>query len=269
MSLQFPNIDPVALSIGPIDIRWYALSYMAGFILGLYVIKRLLKKYPSPFLNEEMMDDLLTWVVIGVIFGGRLGYVLFYNLSFYIHHPLDALKIWEGGMSFHGGLIGVISAMILYAWRYKIPFFALSDRVAVVTPIGLFFGRLANFINGELYGRATDASWGMVFRNGDVARHPSQLYEAMTEGLFLFLILITLQQRAYIRNHYGILSGLFLCGYGVMRFGVEFTREPDAHIGFVTFGLSMGQLLCLPMILAGLLIILYGTKQKTAINAAS
>lgn len=260
MALQFPDIDPVLVSIGPIDIRWYALSYMAGFLFGWWLIKYFLRRYPSPYLNQFRMDDLLTWVIIGAILGGRLGYALFYNLPYYIENPLDALKIWEGGMAFHGGLLGVIIAMLLFARKYKIPVFALSDRVAVVAPVGLFFGRIANFINGELYGRASDMPWAMVFREGDVPRHPSQIYQALTEGLVLWIILLIAQHNQSIRNHRGILSGLFLGGYAFMRFFVEYTREPDAHIGFLTLGLSMGQILCIPMILAGIGMILFASK---------
>lgn len=260
MALDFPNIDPVALSLGPIDIRWYALSYMAGFLLGWWAIKKFLEKYPSIYLTKDKVDDLLTWIIIGVILGGRLGYVLFYNFEYYLQHPLDALMIWHGGMAFHGGLIGVITAMILFAVKNKIPFFAVADRVAVVTPIGLFFGRIANFINGELYGRASDVPWAMVFIEGDVARHPSQLYQAATEGLILFTILFIAQRFATVRNHYGILSGLFLSGYAFMRFFVEYTRQPDSQLGYLIGGLSMGQLLCIPMFLAGIAIIAYALK---------
>ena len=261
MALTFPNIDPVAFSLGPIDLRWYALSYMAGFLLGLYFIKRFVEKYPSQYLTKGMFDDLLTWVIIGVILGGRLGYVFFYNLPFYVDNPIDALKVWQGGMAFHGGLIGVITAMILFAWKHKMPFFALADRVAVVTPIGLFFGRIANFINGELYGRVTDAPWGMVFVDGDVARHPSQIYQALTEGVILFAVLVIAQRSKYIRAHYGIISGLFLCVYALQRFFVEFTRQPDEQIGLLMGGISMGQLLCLPMFAAGLIIIWYSNRK--------
>jgi phosphatidylglycerol:prolipoprotein diacylglycerol transferase len=263
MPIPFPTIDPVALSIGPVDIRWYALSYMAGFLIGLWAIKKFIAKYPSHYLTKDMMDDLLTWVIIGVILGGRLGYVAFYNLPYYLDNPLDAIKIWQGGMAFHGGLIGVITAMILFAWKHKMPFFALADRVALVTPIGLFFGRIANFINGELFGRATDVPWGMIFVNGDVALHPSQLYQAMTEGLALFILLIILQQSEKIRIRYGVISGAFLSAYAFMRFFVEYTRQPDAHIGFLVAHLSMGQLLCIPMVLAGITIILFARKNAT------
>lgn len=264
MALPFPDIDPVAFAIGPVVIRWYALAYIAGFIGGLYAIKRFLTKYPSPHFSREQMDDLLTWVIIGVIIGGRLGYVLFYNFEFYISHPFEALKIWQGGMSFHGGLIGVITAMTLFAWKNTIPFFSLADRVAVVTPIGLFFGRIANFINGELVGRPTDMPWGMVFYDGDIARHPSQIYQATTEGLVLFAIMIIAQKNASLRAQRGTLSGLFLIGYGIQRFFVEFTREPDAQLGYLIYHLSMGQLLCIPMVLAGLGICIHARTKTQA-----
>jgi phosphatidylglycerol:prolipoprotein diacylglycerol transferase len=260
MALDFPNIDPVAISIGPFDIRWYALSYMAGFLLGWWAIKKFLVKYPSDYLTKEKIDNLLTWIIVGVILGGRLGYVIFYNADYYLSNPIDALKIWQGGMAFHGGLIGVITAMILFAWKNKMLFFAVADRVAVVTPIGLFFGRIANFINGELFGRAADVPWAFVFREGDVARHPSQLYQAVTEGLILFTVLVFLQRYKYVRNHFGILSGLFLSGYAFMRFFIEYTRQPDTHLGFLVIGLSMGQLLCIPMFLAGVIIMIYALR---------
>jgi phosphatidylglycerol:prolipoprotein diacylglycerol transferase len=260
MALNFPQIDPVALALGPIEIRWYALAYIVGFVGGMVVIKHFLKKYPSPYLNKNHIDDLLTWVLLGVIIGGRLGYVFFYNSEYYLSNPLDIPKIWQGGMAFHGGLIGVITAMILFAWKYKIPFFVLSDRVALVTPIGLFFGRIANFINGELFGRTTDFQYAFVFPNSDLPRHASQLYQAATEGLILFIILLVMQRYEYIRNHFGIISGTFLAGYAIFRFLVEFTRQPDSHLGFVLGSLSMGQVLCIPMALAGLGIILYAIR---------
>lgn len=262
MALNFPQIDPVALSIGPVDIRWYALSYLAGFLIGMFVMKKLLKKYPSQHLNENMIDDLLSWIIIGVIVGGRLGYALFYNAEYYLANLIDIFKIWQGGMAFHGGLIGVVTSMILFAWKHNIPFFALADRVAIVTPIGLFFGRIANFINGELYGRAADVPWAMIFVDGDVPRHPSQLYQAATEGIILLFVLILMQKSQYIRNHRGIISGMFLSAYAFMRFFVEFTRQPDSHIGFLTAGLSMGQLLCVPMLVAGIFMILFANRSN-------
>jgi phosphatidylglycerol:prolipoprotein diacylglycerol transferase len=255
MALTFPDIDPIALSIGPLEIRWYALSYLATFMVGLYVFQYFLKKYPSKYLTKDMVEDLLTWIVVGVILGGRLGYVLFYNLPYYADNPFEAIKIWQGGMAFHGGLIGVITAMILFAWKHKIPFFAVADRMAVVTPIGLFFGRIANFINGELFGRASDTPWAMIFEEGDVARHPSQLYQAATEGITLFILLFILLRIKSIREKIGIISGAFLCGYGIQRFFVEYTRQPDAHIGFLFDHFSMGQILCIPMVIAGVVMI--------------
>jgi phosphatidylglycerol:prolipoprotein diacylglycerol transferase len=255
MALTFPDIDPIALSIGPLEIRWYALSYLAAFMVGLYVFQYFLKKYPSKYLTKDMVEDLLTWIVVGVILGGRLGYVLFYNLPYYEDNPFEAIKIWQGGMAFHGGLIGVITAMILFAWKHKIPFFAVADRMAVVTPIGLFFGRIANFINGELFGRASDTPWAMIFEEGDVARHPSQLYQAATEGITLFILLFILLRIKSIREKIGIISGAFLCGYGIQRFFVEYTRQPDAHIGFLFDHFSMGQILCIPMVIAGVVMI--------------
>lgn len=262
MAIPFPQIDPVALAIGPVVIRWYALAYMAGFIGGWYATKAFLRKYASPYLKPEFFDDLLTWVVVGVILGGRFGYIAFYNAGYYLDNPADILKLWHGGMAFHGGLVGVITAMFLFAWKHKIPFFALADRVAVVTPIGLFFGRIANFINGELHGRVTDVAWAVDFPHVEYPRHPSQIYEALTEGLTLFIILVLLQHRQYVRDRIGVLSGTFLAGYALFRFMVEFTREPDAQLGFIGFDvLSMGQLLCIPMFLAGVAIIVYGFQR--------
>lgn len=263
MALEFPHFDPVALDLGFFAIRWYALAYITGFVGGLFMVKHYLDKYPSRLITKTHMDDLLTWTVIGVILGGRMGYVLFYNLGYYIENPIDALKIWQGGMAFHGGLLGVIAAMVLFAWKNKIPLLALSDRVAVVAPIGLFFGRIANFINGELVGRATDAPWGMIFHDGDVPRHPSQIYQAATEGLVLFIIMVLMQRRASIRNHYGLISGAFLTAYATMRFFVEYTRKPDTQIGYLVFDLSMGQLLCIPMMLVGFGIMIYARTRST------
>jgi len=264
MALDFPQIDPVAISVGSVVIRWYALAYMAGFLGGWYAAKAFLKKYTSPHLKSDHFDDLLTWIVIGVIFGGRFGYIAFYNAPYYWDNPADILKIWQGGMSFHGGLIGVIVAMILFAWKNNIPFFALSDRVAVVTPIGLFFGRIANFINGELYGRVTNMPWAINFPHIDQPRHPSQLYESFSEGLVLFIILLLIQNCSRARGRIGILSGVFLMVYSFFRFMVEFTREPDTQLGFVGFDiLTMGQLLCLPMFVAGAVIILYAFRRHT------
>lgn len=263
MAIQFPSIDPVALAIGPVEIRWYALAYLAGFILGWQYCMRLADRNTGVRPNREDIDDFLPWAVIGVILGGRLGYILFYNLEFYLENPLSMLQVWRGGMAFHGGMIGVIAAFFGYSFVKKIHVLRLADTVCAVIPIGLFFGRIANFINGELYGRVTDVAWGVVFPGGgEMPRHPSQLYEAALEGLALFLILWALGQYQSIRERAGFMSGAFLFFYGAFRGFIEFFREPDAHIGFVFEFLSMGQLLSLPMILAGAALMFYAWREK-------
>jgi phosphatidylglycerol:prolipoprotein diacylglycerol transferase len=263
--MPFPHFDPVALSFGPIVIRWYALAYVAGLVSGwqwCMVMARQDKNAPRP----ELYDEFLTWAVAGVLLGGRLAYILFYNFNQYLADPFEALRVWHGGMSFHGGMIGVIFAAYLFTRKKKIPFFAFTDLLACVTPIGLGLGRLANFVNGELYGRITDVPWGIIFpRGGALPRHPSQLYEAATEGLLLLIIMFFLSRQPKIRARTGILSGVFLTLYGVMRFGIEFFREPDSQLGFLFAGATMGQLLCLPMIVVGVIIIVYAMRMvKTA-----
>lgn len=265
--LTFPNIDPVLFEIGPLSIRWYALAYVAGIFIGWWLLKRLSNKDTPPLLSEAALDDIIIYAILGIIIGGRIGYVLFYNLPFYMNNPLEALKVWRGGMSFHGGLLGIVTVMILFARRFKIPFFQLTDLLAVVAPIGLFFGRIANFINGELWGRAADVPWAMVFpTGGNVARHPSQLYEASLEGLALFIIMILMVYLTRIREKIGALSGLFLLGYGLARAFVEQYREPDEQIGFLWEGLTMGQLLSTPMIVGGIGLILWGLSNKRVAN---
>lgn len=251
----FPAIDPVALQLGPLAIRWYALAYIVGLGLQWLVLARHCRQPGAPF-SRDQLDRLVNACLIGIVLGGRLGFVLFYNLDYYLAHPLDSLKIWQGGMSFHGGFAGVIAAVIWTARRQQIALQPLSDRVAMVAPIGLGLGRLANFINGELYGRITSHPIGIVFPGGGPEpRHPSQLYEAGLEGLVLGLVLWLAVRRGWLGRPWA-LTGLFALGYGLARFGVELFREPDAHLGFILnlagFGLTMGQLLCLPMILAGL-----------------
>lgn len=261
--MEFPDIDPVALAIGPLVIRWYALAYLAGFLLGWWYALKLVQHYTQHKITKAHIDDFLTWAVIGVIAGGRLGYVLFYNFEAYMNNPLSAFKVWEGGMSFHGGALGVIAALILFSWRKKIYVLRLSDIVCACVPIGLFFGRIANFINGELFGRVTDGPWGVVFpRGGDLPRHPSQLYEAALEGALLFIVLFVLMRSKSVREIPGIVSGLFLCGYGLSRFMVEYVREPDAHIGLLGGFISMGQILSLPMVVFGLGVIMYAFFHK-------
>lgn len=259
--LTYPLLDPVAFQIGPIVVRWYALAYLAGFIGGWrYCIWLANQTRGRP--NGRDMDDFLTWAVIGTILGGRLGYVIFYNPGYFLQHPADIVKVWEGGMAFHGGLLGVIVAMALFARRRGFSPLSIGDLVACAAPIGLFFGRIANFINGELYGRATDSSWGVVFPHaGPQPRHPSQLYEALLEGLVLFLLLFVLARIAAVRMRPGLLAGLFLSGYGLARFLVEFVREPDPQLGFLWLGATMGQMLSLPMLLVGLGLMAYALSR--------
>jgi phosphatidylglycerol:prolipoprotein diacylglycerol transferase len=250
--LIFPTLDPVALELGPLVIRWYSLAYIAGILLGWGYVRWLDQRVAlSPVLVEKQYEDLVTWAIAGVILGGRLGYVLFYQPAHYLAHPGDILQLWHGGMSFHGGALGVILAFYMYARKHKVRYVPLMDRICCAVPIGLFFGRLANFVNGELFGRATDISWGMIFpQGGPLPRHPSQLYEAALEGALLFALLYLLARRGGLQR-IGLCSGVFLAGYGLARFTVEFFREPDAYLGTVLSFLTMGQLLCLPMIMVG------------------
>lgn len=261
MAINFPHIDPVAISIGPLAIRWYALAYLIGFILGWRYAMRLCAGGKFRSLTAELIDDFFPWAMLGVILGGRLGYVLFYNVSYYLDNPQYIPMVWQGGMSFHGGMLGMVVAMFVFARIKKLSFLSLADVVACVAPIGLFFGRIANFINAELYGRATDMPWGIVFPGGgDVARHPSQLYEAFLEGLVLFAVLWGLSRRQSITDKPGILAGVFLAGYGLFRFAIEWVREPDAHIGLLNMGFSMGQVLSLPMIIIGIAACIYAVR---------
>ena len=251
----YPHLDPVLLQIGPFAIRWYALAYVLGLLAGWRYCVWLGSLPPMP-LGRGLFDDFLVWAVLGVILGGRVGYVIFYNGPEYLQDPLKIFMVWQGGMSFHGGLIGVILAMILFARSRGLPFFALADVLACATPIGLFFGRLANYNNGELFGRVSDVPWALVFdRGGAEPRHPSQLYEAALEGVVLFLILLFLARFTPARGKLGLLSGVFLTGYGLSRFLVEFFREPDPQLGFLAMHTTMGQLLSLPMIVMGLIFI--------------
>jgi len=253
--MPFPDIDPIIFQIGPFALRWYALAYLAGLLLGVYYMTLLAKKYALNF-DKETLDDFLTWAVFGVILGGRLGYVLFYQPGYYFYNPGKILQVWEGGMSFHGGVIGVTVAMILFAKKRKLVLFELTDLVSVAAPIGLFFGRIANFINGELFGRVTDVSWGVIFpMGGPEPRHPSQLYESMLEGFVLFFILHFLFRSKNLRNRPGFMTGVFLIGYAIARMIVEFFREPDAYLGFLFAGATMGQLLSVPMLALGVVLI--------------
>ncbi|OIN86608.1 MAG: prolipoprotein diacylglyceryl transferase [Alphaproteobacteria bacterium CG1_02_46_17] len=269
MSLPFPKIDPVAFAFDVMghhfEVHWYALAYVGGFLLGWRValyLTGLYKDHLRP--NREDIDDFITWAILGVLFGGRIGYVLFYNLPAYMDQPLEALKVWHGGMSFHGGALGVIAALILYAKVKHVSFLRLADIATTVVPIGLLLGRVANFINGELYGRVTESSWGVMFpQGGPDPRHPSQLYEAVMEGLVLFVILFALMHVDKVRRHQGVVAGAFLLLYGVFRFCIEFFREPDVQLGFLFDQVTMGQILCIPMIVIGASIVVWRAKCKS------
>jgi phosphatidylglycerol:prolipoprotein diacylglycerol transferase len=255
--LLFPQFDPVIVQLGPIAIRWYALAYIAGLLIGWRLARRLVQ-LPPAVATPLQVDDFLTWAVLGVVLGGRLGYVLFYQPSAYLAHPLQILAVWEGGMSFHGGMLGVAIAVTVFCRQQDISLWGFADRIAVVAPIGLGLGRVANFINGELWGRpAPDwLPWAMIFpRAGIEPRHPSQIYQALMEGLCLFILMFVLSRREPVRAKYGFLTGVFLCGYAVARITGEFFREPDAFLGFLAFGATMGQLLSIPMLLAGIWLI--------------
>ncbi|MBC8018540.1 MAG: prolipoprotein diacylglyceryl transferase [Verrucomicrobia bacterium] len=247
--MQFPQIDPVFLSIGPLQFRWYGLMYVLAFVATYFILRSETRRKQLPLTSDDVAD-LVFFGAMGVVLGGRLGYILFYNLGFYLTHPLRIFAVWEGGMSFHGGFLGVICAFVIYARRKQIPFFTLIDMAALCAPVGLGLGRLGNFINGELYGRQTDMPWGIIFPGGgDVPRHPSQLYEAFLEGLVLFVLVRIASRRS---SATGAAGWTFVAGYGLFRFIVEFFRQPDAQIGTFLGGIiSMGQLLSLPMFLLG------------------
>lgn len=256
-----PNFDPVALQLGPLSIRWYGLMYLIGFLGGLHLGKVRARSQRWTGWTVDEVDQFLTWVVLGVVLGGRLGYVLFYQPLQYAEHPLDILAVWQGGMSFHGGLLGVILASWLFAKRHQKHWFDVTDFVAPLVPIGLGAGRVGNFINGELPGRVTDFAYAMIFPHVDgLPRHASQLYEAVLEGPVLFLILWTIAKSPEPR---GRISACFLMAYGTFRFLVEFTREPDHFLGLLALGLSMGQWLCVPMVVGGFWLYLWsGSKPK-------
>lgn len=246
--MQLPHIDPVFFRIGPLEFRWYGLMYILGFMAAYFIILRRVRQRTLPLSADDVADVIFN-LAVGVILGGRLGYVVFYNASYYLANPLKVFAVWEGGMSFHGGLIGVILAGLLVARKKGITFFTLADLCALTAPVGLGLGRLGNFINGELFGRVTDMPWGMVFREGgELPRHPSQLYEAILEGPVLFAILMIVGRK---ERPAGVEFWTFVAGYGLFRFIVEFFREPDSQLGFLLGPFSMGQLLSFPMFLLG------------------
>jgi len=263
--LLFPQFDPVIVQFGPFAIRWYALAYITSLVLGWRLVRRFAQWAPS-VATPLQVDDFLTWATLGVVLGGRLGYVLFYQPGVYLSHPAMILAVWEGGMSFHGGMLGVAIAIIIFCRRHRIPLLGFADRIAVVAPLGLGLGRVANFINGELWGRpAPDwVAWGMKFPRAPdcpsfpdicIARHPSQLYEALMEGLILLTIMLVLSRRYSLRARFGALTGAFLSGYAIARIIGEYFREPDAFLGFLAFGTTMGQILSVPMLIAGVWLI--------------
>ena len=251
--LPYPDIKPEIFSIGPFAVRWYALAYIAGLVIGWQIMRRVCTQ-PPKVLSPEKIDDFLLWAALGVILGGRIGYVLFYKPSFFLENPTQIVMLWEGGMSFHGGLLGVITAILAFSLKNGISPFLLSDLVALVTPIGLFFGRIANFINGELWGRPSNVPWAMIFpRGGPLPRHPSQLYQATFEGIVLFSLLLVVWKFTDGRRRPGLITGTFCMGYAVARIVGEIFREPDSFLGFILGSdwLTMGMLLSLPVMAFG------------------
>ncbi len=260
--IPFPNLDPVALQIGPLVVRWYALAFITGLLAGWGYAILMLRREPHVMTRDEL-GDFFTWAIIGVVVGGRLGYVSFYMPGYFAFNPIEILFVWQGGMSFHGGLIGMLVAVVAFSHKRQLPVLRVADLIAAAAPIGLFFGRIANFVNGELYGRQTDVPWAFVFPGaGDFGRHPSQLYEAGLEGILLFIILFLLARFTNIRHRPGLLAGIFFSGYGVARMFVELFREPDAHLGFLFGGVTMGQILSLPLLIGGLWLIVYATRKS-------
>ena len=253
------NFDPVAFQIMSLEIRWYSLAYIFGIVIGWILCK---KKFIKNSDISEKFDDYITYLIIGIILGGRLGYVIFYNFSYYSENILDIFKIWQGGMSFHGGLLGVIASSYIFAKKNNQNIFSYLDQVSLVAPIGIFFGRLANFINSELYGTTTDVPWSVIFIKVDnLSRHPSQLYEAILEGIILFLILIYFINKNYLKKP-GLISGLFLIYYSLFRFFVEFFRVPDEQIGYLILDLTMGQIISLLFAATGIILFYLKNENK-------
>jgi phosphatidylglycerol:prolipoprotein diacylglycerol transferase len=252
--LIYPQFDPVLIQVGPLAIRWYALAYIAALVIGWRLVRRLAQR-PPVVATPVQVDDFLTWATLGVVIGGRLGYVLFYQPGRFLASPLQIFEVWQGGMSFHGGMLGVAIGIVWFCRRQQIPILGFADRIAIVAPMGLALGRVANFINGELWGRPAPLwlPWAMAFfpGGGPTPRHPSQLYEALLEGVLLFAVMLILARNEALRARFGFLTGAFLLGYGIARIVGEFFREPDAFLGFLWAGATMGQLLSIPMLLVG------------------
>ena len=249
--MPFPDIDPIAFAIGPLAVRWYALAYIAGILLGWRLLAQSISRFPANAGPKDVADFVI-WTVLGIIVGGRIGYLLFYGHDVLVQDPLAAFAVWQGGMSFHGGLAGSALAAWLFCRSRGLAFASFCDAIACVIPVGLLFGRIANFVNGELWGRPTDLPWGVIFPGaGPEPRHPSQLYEAALEGVLLFLVLRFLATRTSLINRPGALSGVFLAGYAGSRILVEFVREPDAQLGYLAGPLTMGMLLSLPVLIVG------------------
>ena len=267
MTIPYPRISPDIIRIGPFAIRWYGVMYVVGYVVGVAVARRRVRRGVVPF-DEAAVDALVGYLLVGMLVGARLVYVLVYGRAEYAAHPLEAFAVWQGGLSFHGAVLGMVAACAIFARRRRIPFWTVADTLALAGTPGLFFGRLGNFINAELYGRPTNVPWAMVFPTDParVPRHPSQLYEAVCEGIVLFLVLRFLERAALRGGWYrpGLLAGAFLIGYGVLRFLIEFTRQPDVQLGFVLGPFSMGQVLCTLMVIAGVIVLAVVYRRQTA-----
>ena len=260
--IDFPSISPIIFSIGPIAVRWYSMAYLFGIAAGWFLVNRNVKKY-NLGLSKADVEDLIFYLTLGIIIGGRFGYVLFYGKGAFWENPLQIFELWKGGMSFHGGIAGVIIAAWLYARRFGFQFLAITDLVALYAPIGMFLGRLANFVNDELWGRVTTVPWAVRFPSGGyVPRHPSQLYEAFFEGIVIFILLNWLWRSSRIRNSHGVVSALFVMLYGIFRISMEQFRQPDAQLGFFFGHITMGQMLSLPLIIAGIWVLVVKLKKS-------
>jgi phosphatidylglycerol---prolipoprotein diacylglyceryl transferase len=268
--IPYPAINPILISIGPFAVRWYALAYIVGIIAGWFYARAIIASQrlwggPAPFTVLDF-DDFVIWITLGIILGGRTGYVLFYNFPYFASHPFEIVQLWNGGMSFHGGLIGCMVAIVAFALHRRIAVLSLADVTAAVAPIGLFLGRIANFINGELWGRPTDVPWAMIFPNGGPdPRHPSQLYEAALEGVVLFVVLGLLVRAGALKRP-GAVTSCFAVGYSIARVTCEFFREPDVQVGFLWGGLTMGMLLCIPLLLGGVALLAFVLTRKPAVK---